>query len=134
MKRFNFLLTAIILVLTITTAVSCTTMAGTEDGYYDGQRVYGNRVYIDDPNRGTIVLERDPWTGRYYEVGGYNPYYGYGNRYYGRGYRTYGRTYRENSSEYHNRNNSGNYRKNNPSPEQYKKDRDDARNKILGKH
>lgn len=135
MKRFNFLLAAIALVLTVT-AVSCTTMTGTQDDYYDGQRVYGNRVYIEDPYRGTIVLERDPWTGRYYEVGGSNPYYnGYGNRYYGRGYRTYGNsypTYRRNNGGYNNNNNSNNSQYNNQSSEDYKKDKDDARDKILG--
>ena len=138
MKRFNFLLAAIALVLTIT-AVSCTTMAGTQDDYYNGQRVYGDRVYVEDPYRGTVVLQRDPRTGRYYEVSGYSPYYdGYnGNRYYGgRGYRTYGRsypTYRRSSGGYSsNSNNSNNNQYNNRSSEEYKKDKDDARNKILG--
>jgi hypothetical protein len=134
MKRFNFLLAAIALVLTVTT-VSCTTMAGTQDDYYDGQSVYGNRVYIDDPYRGTIVLERDPWTGRYYEVGGYNPYYN-SNRVYSRGYRTYGKsypTYRRNSGGYYNNNStSNNNQYSNRSSEDYKKDKDDARDKILG--
>lgn len=132
MKSFNFLLAAIALVLTIT-AVSCTTMAGTQDDYYNGQRVYGNRVYVDDPYRGTIVLERDPWTGRYYEAGGYN---GYNNRYYSRGYRTYGGGYttsRRNNSGY-STGNANNNKYNNRSSEEYKKDKDDARNKVLGKH
>src|SRR3954469_8426138 len=113
MKRSNFLLVAIALVLTIT-AVSCTTLTGTQDDYYNGQeaRVYGNRVYVDDPYRGTVVLERDPYTGRYYEV---NPYGSYGNRnyrvynsnggYYGRnnGYRNNNR-YNGNRGSYQNQN------------------------------
>ena len=135
MKRFNFLLAAIALVLTVT-AVSCTTMAGTQDDYYDGQQVYGDRVYVQDPYRGTIVLERDPWTGRYHEVGGYSPYSTYGNnRYYSRGYRTYGNsypTYRRNSGGYSNNNNSNNNQYSNRSSDDYKRDKDDAREKILG--
>lgn len=134
MKRFNFLLAAIALVLTIT-AVSCTTMAGTQDDYYNGQRVYGNRVYVEDPYRGTIVLERDPWSGRYYEVG--SPYYsGYGNRYYGRTNRSYGGgypVYRRSNGGYSNGNATNNNRNNSRSSEQYQKDKSDARNKVLGK-
>lgn len=131
MKRFNFLLVAIAIVLTIT-AVSCTTMAGTQDDYYgQNARVYGNRVYVDDPYRGTIVLERDPRTGRYYEVDSYGLYNGYyGNRYYGRGYRGYGYGYpgyRRNNSGYNNQNNQR------PSGED-KRTREEARDKVLGKH
>jgi len=143
MKRFNFLLVAIALVLTVT-AVSCTTMAGTQDDYY-GQdaRVYSNRVYVDDPYRGTIVLERDPRTGRYYEVSNYDPYANgyYGNRY-SRGYRTYGNSYpsyRRNSAgynnsngTYNNRNSSNSNQNNDRSSEEYRKNRDEARSKILG--
>jgi hypothetical protein len=142
MKRFNFLLVAIALVLTVT-AVSCTTMAGTQDEYY-GQdtRVYSNRIYVDDPYRGAIVLERDPRTGRYYEIGSYDPYYSgsYGTRY-NRGYRNYGNNYpsRGRNSSTYNRNNtysngsnSNNNQNNDRSSEQYKKNRDEARNKILG--
>ena len=138
MKRFNFLLVAIALVLTIT-AVSCTTMAGTQDDYYDGReaRVYGNRVYVDDPYRGTIVLERDPRTGRYYEVNSYDPYYNngyYGNRYdrrYSRGYGSpnYGRS---NGGYYNNRNNGSNNQNTQRPTEDDRKSRDEARKKILG--
>ena len=134
MKRFNFLLVAIAIVLTIT-AVGCTTMAGTRDDYYNGQeaRIYGNRVYVDDPYRGTIVLERDPRTGKYYEVNSYNPYYDsyYSGRRYGS--RVYG-------SPYYGRSNSGSYRINNSNNTQNnqrpkdddRKTRDEARKKILG--
>jgi len=131
MKRFNFLLAAIALVLTIT-VVGCTTMAGGQDDYARDARVYGNRVYVEDPYRGTIVLERDPWTGRYYEVSGYSPYYS--NRYYGRGYRNYGYsypTYRRGNGRYSTGNNNSN---NNKSSEEYKKNKDEARNKVLGSH
>lgn len=144
MKRFNFLLVAIAAVLTIT--VSCTTMAGTQDDYYSGQeaRVYGSRVYVDDPYRGTVVLERDPRTGRYYEVSpSYNGYYG--NRIYGS--RSYDPYY---SGPYYGRRSSGGYSRNNNSSntqsnqntqnnqntqrpaENDQKTRDEARKKILG--
>lgn len=130
MKRFNFLPVVIAMVLLVT-AVSCTTMAGTEDDY--GRQVYGNRVYVEDPYRGTIVLERDPWTGRYYEVGPYNtygtyPYYGnrvYGSRGYSGGqYRNYGR-----NDGYYYRNNQNNSQR---PTEQDNKSRDEARKKVLG--
>lgn len=140
MKRFNFLLAAIALVLTIT-AVSCTTMAGSQDDYYNGQRVYSNRVYVDDPYRGTVVLERDPRTGRYYEANSYNPYYNgyYGNRSYGRVYRSngygYGYPSRRNSGSYSNGNNSStNNQNNNRNSEEYKKEKNEARDKVLGRH
>ena len=140
MKRFNFLLVAIAIVLTVT-AVSCTTMAGTQDDYYSGRdaQVYGNRVYVDDPYRGTVVLERDPRTGRYYEATSpyYDGYYGnrrvYGSRVYGN---TYGRSPyygRSNGGYYRNNNSNTTTQNNNPKPTQeYKKDRDDARKKVLG--
>jgi len=135
MKRSNFLLVAIALALTIT-AVSCTTMAGTQDDYYNTReaRVYGDRVYVDDPYRGTIVLERDPRTGRYYEVS--SPYYNgyYGNRYYDRRYgRVYNSPYYRGGNGNYNRNNNNSHNQNTQRPtEDDRKTRDEARKKILG--
>jgi len=114
-------------------------MAGRQDDYYNGQdaRVYGNRIYVDDPYRGTVVLERDPRTGRYYEVN--SPNYGYyDNRNYGS--RVYGNTYygrspyygRSNSGSYRNNNNSNNTQNNQRPSDDDRKTRDDARKKILG--
>ena len=137
MKRFNFLLVAIALVLTIT-AVSCTTMAGTQDDYYNGQeaRVYGNRVYVDDPYRGTIVLERDPRTGRYYEVNSYDPYYNngyYGKRYDRRYSRGYGNpNYGRSNGGYYNRNDGSNNQNTQRPTEDDRKSTDQPRKKILG--
>jgi hypothetical protein len=136
MKRFNFLSVAIAVVLMIT-AVSCTTMAGSQDDYYSGQeaRTYGNRIYVEDPYRGTVVLERDPRTGRYYEA---SPYYSgyYGNRYYGsRAYDPYygSSNYGRRSSGYYRNNNSSNNTQNNQRPtEDDRKTRDEARKKVLG--
>ena len=113
MKRFNFLTVMIALVLMVT-AVSCSTMQGTEDEYY-GRRVPGspNRVYVEDPYRGTVVLERDPYSGRYYEVNSYGSAYGYGN-----GYDTRYRRYNNNVRSYgYGRDNR--YRNNNTYQQQY---------------
>lgn len=151
MKRFNLLMAVTAIVVAVT-AFSCTTVGRGQDGYYDGQEssVYGNRVLVNDPYRGTIVLERDPRTGRYYEVDSYgygqygNPYYG--NRDYDR--RRYERVY---SNPNYSRNNSGYGRNNNSTrgssatnqrpTDDDRKDRDDdrrnrdeARNKVLGGH
>src|SRR5688572_22761487 len=107
MKRFSFLQMAIALVLMVT-AVSCTTMQGVEDEYYSTQsrRIATDRVYVNDPYRGTVVLERDPYTGRYYEVS--SPYSTY-DRYDSRYDRRY-RTSRSNSGYYGR--NDRNYRNN----------------------
>jgi hypothetical protein len=127
-------------VVTIAT-VGCTTMAGTEDPYYEpGTRAYSNRVYVDDPYRGTVVLQRDPRTGRYYEATPYyDPYYGgsYGSVYSGKGYRNNGYGYpsrRSSGGGYYNGNTTTNNQRSERSSEDYKKDRDDARNKVLGNH
>jgi hypothetical protein len=132
MKRFNFLLAAIAIVLTLT-VVSCTTMGGPRDDYYgrEDARVYGNRIYVEDPYRGTIVLERDPRTGRYYEVNSPYGYYGdrhYGSRAYGYGYGS--PYYRRNNGGYNN-NNNGNRNNQKPSEED-RRSRDEARKKVLG--
>ena len=83
MKRFNFLSAVIAIVLVVTVA-SCTTMqgGGYEDDYYTDSRRSPNRIYVDDPYYGTIVLERDPYSGRYYQVGPYNSYSRYDDPYY----------------------------------------------------
>lgn len=137
MKRFNFLPVVVAFVLLVT-AVGCTTMAGSQDDYYgQSNRSYGNRVYVEDPYRGTVVLQKDPRTGRYYEV---DPYYNgyYGNRYYGS--RTYGYPYsrnqnygRTNGGSYNRSNNNSNNQNNTQRPtSDDRKTRDEARKKILG--
>jgi hypothetical protein len=139
MKRINILSVMVALVVMIT-AVSCTTMTETQDDYYG--RTGASRVYVDDPYRGTVVLERDPYSGRYYEV---SPYGNYGtSRVYG-SYGTYGgRYYNNNNSRNYNRNNNNrNYNNRNyrgqdtqrPAQEQrtdHQQSREEARKKILG--
>lgn len=111
-------------------AVGCTTTRSAGDEYYGN-----DRAYLNDPYRGTVVLERDPFTGRYYEVGTYGSYYGnvYSNRrYYGRNYNNgYRKDY--NRKDY----NDNNRRYQTPPPAQEQpqdreKARNEARKKILG--
>jgi hypothetical protein len=131
MKRFNlFIVLAAILV---TGLVSCTSSQMATDENEQVGRQVGNRLYIDDPYRGTVVLERDPYTGRYYDVTSRYSYgYGYDNGYnspyssrmsspYYRNYnRGYGRVYQTPQQ---------------PTEEQkrqYQQGRDEARKKVLG--
>lgn len=91
----------------------------------------GNRLYVQDPFYGTVVLERDPFTGRYYDVtNGYrslnSPYNGF-NTY--RRYGNYNRSYRNYPRNYGNRNGSEIQR---PSQEPIQKNREEARKKVLG--
>src|SRR5215207_8259956 len=98
MKNVKFLLAIFTAAVVM---ASCATTQNTSDEDFDESttRRIGNRVYVDDPYYGTVVLERDPFTGRYYDVtmgnrgSIYSPY----NRYntYNRGYRSsYPRYYR----------------------------------------
>jgi hypothetical protein len=142
MKHSN-LLPAVFALLLVVAAVGCTTVGGAQDEYYEQRStVGGNRVYVDDPYRGTVVLERDPFTGRYYEVSPYGaPYGAYNNnRIYRGNSGYYGRTY--NNRNYNNRpvnvyRGSGTTT---PTPQQptdqeirnQQKSREEARKKVLG--
>jgi hypothetical protein len=145
MKRINFL-PAVIALLLMVTAVSCTTMneGYGEDDHYTTTTTSGNRIYVDDPYQGTIVLERDPYSGRYYQVSpyGYSRTYGgnYGNgRYYGnRRYNnnTYSRGYSRNNT-YYNRNNTNNQASQQQQQQQQQENQkqgEEARKRILGKN
>ena len=131
MKNFNFLSVVIALVLMVT-AVSCMTPQGgyNDDYYTTNDRRAPNRVYVDDPYYGTIVLERDPYSGRYYQVSPYGYSYGYNNRY----DRRYDNRYRDNY--YYRRNQGNNSGNNQQQTEQQRKDwekkREEARKKVLG--
>ena len=137
MKNVKFLL-AIFTVAVL--MASCATTQNTSDEDFDESttRRIGNRVYVDDPYYGTVVLERDPFTGRYYDVtmgtkgSIYSPY----NRYntYSR-YNNYYRGYRNAPARYY-RNNSSSGGTINGSIEKptqdLQKTREEARKKILG--
>ena len=130
MKSVKFLIAMLTAVVVM---ASCATTQGAYgDGYEnaDNARKVGDRVYVDDPYYGTVILEKDPFTGRYYDVT--NGYYG------SRGYRAPYGTYRGYRGGYY-----GNrvYRNNGnvgstiqkPAPSQpTQKTREDARKKILG--
>ncbi|MDB5196005.1 MAG: hypothetical protein JWP88_375 [Flaviaesturariibacter sp.] len=147
MKNINFLSMAAIAMLMVV-AVGCTTMQGAQDdGYYDTRvaQTAPSRIYVEDPNRygRTIVMERDPFTGRYYEV---NPY----GSVYNQGYSTYpydprydnrvsnNRRYdsRRSNSGYSNRGQVYQQQSQQPTEEQRRESeqkRQDAKNAILGK-
>ena len=126
MKSLNFLSVVLALVLVVA-AVSCTTLqGGYDDEYYSTDRRTPNRIYVEDPYYGTVVLERDPYSGRYYQVSPYGYSYGSNNRY----YRGYNNRYRD-SYYYRNRsNNSGNQQQ--AEQQKREKQRDEARKKVLG--
>ena len=140
MKSLKFLLA---IFTTAVLMVSCATTQNTSDEDFDESttRRIGNRVYVDDPYYGTVVLERDPFTGRYYDVtmgnrgsiyspyNRYNTYNRYNNNY--RGYRnTTPRYYRNNSNSGGSINGSiGSIEK---PAQDLQKTREEARKKILG--
>lgn len=139
MKHLSFIRVAVLLALVVTVA-SCGMPLYSTDGYYEEaplrRDVYHGSVY---GRSAPIVYERDPYTGRYYEV---NPYSRPG-RYYDR--RSNSRYYDNNRYQNNNRYNNGygnnsyrNYpqqaqpQNNQQTPEQVKREREEAREKILG--
>ena len=137
MKRFRILPVAMALVLMVA-AVGCTTMREADrDEYYERVSSTPGRVYVDDPYRGTVVLERDPYTGRYYEVNSYGTYYGSRNR----GYDPY---YNGGRNNYPRNNRTYRTTRQTPQPQpqqqppsqeeikQKQQTKDDARKRVLG--
>jgi hypothetical protein len=133
MKSIKSLLAVVIIAVLM---VSCTTTqrAIGDDNYDDDVRTEqsGNRLYVQDQFYGTVILERDPFSGRYYDVtNGYrglnSPYNGFnGNRRYG----NYNRSYGNYKSGYSNRNIGTIQRPSTQQPAQ--PTREEARKKILG--
>lgn len=140
MKHLSFIRVAVLLALVVTVG-SCGMPLYSTDGYYEEaplrRDVYRGSIY---GGSAPIVYERDPYTGRYYEV---NPYsvYARPGRYYDR--RGNGRYY--DNRNYNNRYNNGygnNTYRNDPqqaqpqnnrqTPQQTQQERQDAREKILG--
>src|SRR5689334_14873790 len=104
MKRFSFLPMVVLAALMVAIA-SCSTPMSTSGDYYEDAPARGN-VYYSDPYLGgvnTIIVERDPYTGRYYQV---SPgYYGGGGvyrapAYPSRRYRSYGSVRRAPNTTY----------------------------------
>jgi hypothetical protein len=129
MKSFNYLI--VLAAILVTGLVSCTTSQMATDENEQVGRQVGNRLYIDDPYRGTVVLERDPYTGRYYDV---TSRYGYG---YSNGYdypytsRRYSPYYR-NSDRYYGRTYQTPQQPTEEQKRQYQQGRDEARKRVLG--
>lgn len=126
MKNIKFLVGLLTVVAIMT---SCAATQGTSDAYLNDPRTQqvGNRLYVEDPYRGTIVLERDPYSGRYYDVT-YGSTFGTG-LYGGYPYRTYPtRVYRG----------GGFYRggtiqqQQGPSRQEVQQNREATRKKVLG--
>lgn len=129
MKNIKFLLGLFAVVIVM---ASCVTTRG---GYYDDMdnprsQQIGNRIYMQDPFYGTVILERDPYTGRYFDVT-----YGsrFGNVY---GY-PYGGAFRRGGVYQggNNRNFNGNgevVKPQRPSREEIREDRAETRRKVLG--
>ena len=127
MKSRN-LFSVVIAALLLVTAVSCTSTRDIyqEDDGYRTSRQVPDRILVDDPYYGTIVMERDPYTGRYYQVGSYGQSaYGYDRYRDSRYYRNYPRRqviYQQSNDT-----------RNEQSPEQKEASRQAARKKVLGK-
>lgn len=113
MKRFPFLQVALMASLMVV-AASCGMPMGATGEYYEDapvrRNVYSGRPYYGNNN--VVIVERDPYTGRYYEV---SPYGGVYNAPYGRypgTYRTNGGRYNNRSYDSYPRRNSGTYERN----------------------
>lgn len=129
MKSVKFLLAIFTVAVVMASCATTQSASGEDYDDLDRTRRVGNRVYVDDPYYGTVVLERDPFTGRYFDVtygyGGFrSPYNGFNNRY--RGYRTPPRYYRNNN----NGRPIGTIQR--PAQKEVPVNREEARKKILG--
>ena len=120
MKSRN-LLSMVIAAVLLVTAVSCTS---TREIYEDetGYRARPERILVDDPYYGTVVMERDPFTGRYYQVGTYGSPYGYDRYRDSRYYRNYPRRQVIYQRE----------ERPSQTPQQRESSRQEARKKVLG--
>ena len=136
MKSVKFLLAIFTAAVLMASCATTQSTSGEDYDDVDGTRRIGNRVYVDDPYYGTVVLERDPFTGRYYDVtngigyrGAYRSPY---NTYRGGGYRG-GGYYNNNNRVYRNNNVGGTIqRPSQPQQQEVQKTREEARKKILG--
>lgn len=128
MKNIKFLLGLLAVVMIM--AGCATTQGVSDDEYLNNQRTQqiGNRVYLQDPYYGTVVLERDPFTGRYYDVTNGSRFgTGFSNGYpYGGGF------YRSYPKRGYFRNGTVRQQPQSPSRQDIQKDNGQARKKILG--
>lgn len=129
-------------------AVGCAPLQQTsgDGGYYEPDARVSNvptRIYAEDPYHPgrQILMERDPFTGRYYPVAGaygsgYNvPYGSTYDPYYGRGYNTYPRPRYRNRDVYRSPQTAPvRPQQREPIRQQNDQRRRDATNDILGRH
>ncbi len=125
---------AAVIIIAVLVASCTTTQTAISDDYDDDviTQQSGNRLYVQDQFYGTVVLERDPYTGRYYDIT--NGYRGVASPYNNLNtYRRYGnnnRNYGAYNRNYSNRN-VGTIQM--PAPQQPTQNtREEARKKILG--
>lgn len=125
MKSIKLLVGLLAIVMVMASCAATQGAMGDDYANDSRTRQVGDRLYIQDPYYGTVVLQRDPVTGRYYDVT-----YGsrYGNGYYGANPYGSHRTYRRSGGTYR-----GNVQQQGPSREEIQQHRDEARKKILGK-
>lgn len=138
MKHTSFLQVALLAVLVVA-AASCGMPMGAQGDYYEGAPARRN-IYFDDSyygNPNAVIVQRDPFTGRYYQV---NPggFYGSQAPYYNRRYNK-NRYYNNRSYNTGRNNNYRTYpqaqqRQQAPAQrEQVNQNHDQARDAILGK-
>ncbi len=131
MKRFPFLSAALIAVLAVV-AVGCTVPYETAGGGYYEDRADRGGYYGSPYGSNVIVVERDPYTGRYYQVSPYGSY-GYGTgggRYYDPRYNNprYNNNHNVNrGTRYNNVRNGGAYRNNDAQRQQQAQQREQQR-------
>ncbi len=103
MKRFPFLQVALMVALVVA-VVGCSMPRSVAGGYYeDGEPARRSMYYGNPYSNNVIVVERDPYTGQYYQVSPYGAYAA-PHGYYGNGY---DRRYYD-SRYYNNRRNNNN--------------------------
>ena len=146
MKRISSLQLVLLAVLMVS-AVSCGLPMGATGDYYEDAPARGHVYYGNPYNSGynTVIVERDPFTGRYYQVnprvyGGVyaRPAYPSNSRRYNN--RSYNNNTRNNAPRNSTPRNNGNYRYNPRVQEQtpaqkqqLEKERAAAKESILGK-
>lgn len=124
MKSVKFLLAIFTAAVVMASCATTQSTSGEDYDDLDRTRRVGNRVYVEDPYYGTVVLERDPFTGRYYDVT-------YGYRGYRSPYNTWNRGYRTAPRVYRNNNGGGTIQQR-PVQQEKPVNREEARRKILG--
>jgi hypothetical protein len=141
MKITGFLSMVVLSVLMVG-AVSCTTMqpASNDDYATSSRQEQPARIYVQDPyNFGrTIIMDRDPMTGRYYQVYPTPVYDSRYDRYYSNGYDSRYDDRRYNDRYYSNREQYPTRRQSQPAPtaeerKQAEQKRQDAASVLFGK-